>query len=65
MTELKRDIADAMADVIAAQILARREYSKDDLLKAGFTLEEINRHEPLAYGYASVKLQNQRSNHVS
>lgn len=65
MTELKRDVADGMADVIVSQIRSRGEYSKDDLLKAGFTLEEINRYEPLAYGYASVQLHNQRSHNVA
>ncbi|MDE2029086.1 MAG: hypothetical protein KGI97_00820 [Alphaproteobacteria bacterium] len=65
MTELRRDIADCMADVIVAQMTARGEYSKDDLLKAGYTLDEINRYEPLAYGYASVQLHNQRRRNVS
>lgn len=65
MTELRRDIADCMADVIVGQMAARGAYSKDDLLKAGYTLEEINRYEPLAYGFASVKFQNRRSQNVA
>ena len=65
MTELRRDIADAMADVIVEQTAARGEYSKDDLLKASFTMEEINRYEALAYGYADIRLQRLRAKNVS
>jgi hypothetical protein len=65
MTELRRDIADCMADVIVGQITARGEYSKDDLLKASFTMEEITRYEPLAYGYACTKIQKQRAQNVA
>ena len=65
MTELRRDIADAMADVMVEQTVARGEYSKDDLLKASFTMEEINRYEALAYGYASIRLQRKRANNVA
>jgi hypothetical protein len=61
----QRDIADRMADVIVERMKARNDYSKDDLAKAGFTAEEIKRYEPLAYGYASVQLHNQRSHHVA
>jgi hypothetical protein len=65
MTELRRDIADAMADVIVEQKIARGDYSKDDLLKASFTMDEITRYEPLAYGYACIRLQKQRSQNVA
>ena len=65
MTVLRRDIADAMADVIVEQIAARGSYSKDDLLKASFTMDEITRYEPLAYGYANVRIQKQRAGNVA
>ena len=65
MTELRRDTADAMADVIVEQMAARGEYSKDDLLKASFTMEEIGRYEALAYGYATIRLQKKRANNVA
>lgn len=65
MTELKRDIADAMADVMVEQIMARGEYSKDDLLKANFKMEEITRYEALAYGYASIRVQRLRAKNVA
>lgn len=65
MTELKRDIADAMADVMVEQIIARGEYSKDDLLKANFKLEEIARYEALAFGYADIRVQRLRARNVS
>lgn len=65
MTELQRDIADAMADVMVEQIMARGEYSKDDLLKANFKLEEITRYEALAFDYADIRVQRLRAKHVS
>ncbi len=64
MTELQIDIADCMATVIVALIKACGDYSKDGLLRAGFTLEEIRRYERLAYSQAKVKLHNIRSNHA-
>jgi hypothetical protein len=63
MTQTIPDIAERMGDLIAERIRAEGSCSKDDLLAAAFTEQEIMRYGSLAYGLACVTLG--KASHVA